>query len=468
MSQDRKEKRRLHGEQPVWDENPRIIEPILGIEDKPNTWWESLLYGWQHTLVDISPFVLPLLVAAAAGLSPEEGAIWVNRGLFTMGIATFIMTTIGNRLPIVQGPSATVTGAVASVAGLYGLPAMWGGIFVSSITEMLIGASGLLGVLRKVFPVIVSGIVVVTIGFSLGRTAVGWMIGDGSIENIILGVSVILLIFILQFTTKNIAGGIISRGSIFFSIWIIGLGMAGVMGMVNWQLIADSPWFALPSLFPYGGPGFGWTFGIGAIIGVFVGILGSIIESIGDYAATCAVAGETFRVKHMNRGIFAEGLGCAVASLFGGIPVTSYTQNIGIIGTTKIASRFVVQVAAVILLLYGLSPKFGALLVAIPRPVIGAVFVVVCGTIAVSGIQLIGSAKQTTANSFIVGTTLLFSIIIPIYAQYDMGEIVNNLPSLVQLFLTNTVIIAVIMGIGLNLLINVLFKGEEEDEEIVS
>ena len=294
------------------------------------------------------------------------------------------------------------------------------------------------------------------------------MIGDGSIENIILGVSVILLIFILQFTTKNIAGGIISRGSIFFSIWIIGLGMAGVMGMVNWQLIADSPWFALPSLFPYGGPGFGWTFGIGAIIGVFVGILGSIIESIGDYAATCAVAGETFRVKHMNRGIFAEGLGCVVASFFGGIPVTSYTQNIGIIGTTKIASRFVVQVAAVILLLYGLSPKFGALLVAIPRPVIGAVFVVVCGTIAVSGIQLIGSAKQTTANSFIVGTTLLFSIIIPIYAQYDMGEIVNNLPSLVQLFLTNTVIIAVIMGIGLNLLINVLFKGEEEDEEIVS
>ena len=108
----------------------------------------------------------------------------------------------------------------------------------------------------------------------------------------------------------------------------------------------------------------------------------------------------------MNRGIFAEGLGCVVASFFGGIPVTSYTQNIGIIGTTKIASRFVVQVAAVILLLYGLSPKFGALLVAIPRPVIGAVFVVVCGTIAVSGIQLIGSAKQTTANSFIVGTTL--------------------------------------------------------------
>jgi xanthine/uracil permease len=89
-------------EQPVWEENPRIVKPILGIEDKPKTWWESLLYGWQHTLVDISPFVLPLLVATAAGLGPEEGAAWVNRGLFAMGIATLIMTTFGNKLPIIQ------------------------------------------------------------------------------------------------------------------------------------------------------------------------------------------------------------------------------------------------------------------------------------------------------------------------------------------------------------------------------
>lgn len=460
-------KKKDNHDQAVWEENPKIVEPILGIEDKPKTWWESLLFGWQHTLVDISPFVLPLIVAAAAGLSADEGAIWVSRGLFTMGIATFIMTTIGNRLPIIQGPSATVTGAVASVAALYGLPAMWGGIFVSSIVEMFIGMSGILGVLKKVFPIAVSGTVVITIGFSLGRTATGWMIGDGSSTNFILAVAVILCIFILQFTTKKIAGGIISRGSIFFSIWIVGVGLAGIMGQVDWALVASKPWFALPKLFPYGGPGFGWKFGIGAIIGVFVGVLGSVIESLGDYAATCAVSGETFKVKHMNKGIFAEGLSCLVASAFGGIPVTSYTQNIGIIATTKIASRYVVQVAAAILMLYGLSPKFGALLVAIPRSVIGAVFVVVCGSIAMSGIQLVASAKPTTANSFLVGTTLMLAVGLPIYSQYAIGDIVSNLSPLVQLFLTNTVIIAVVLGIGLNIMLNMLFKGDEEEEEMI-
>lgn len=452
-------------EQPVWEENPRIVKPILGIEDKPKTWWETLLYGWQHTLVDISPFVLPLLVATAAGLGAEEGAAWVNRGLFAMGIATLLMTTFGNKLPIIQGPSATVTGALTSVANIYGLQALWGAIFVGGIIEFLVGASRVLGVLRKIFPVIVSGIVVISIGFSLGRTAVGWMVGDGSITNFILAAAVIICIYILQFATKNIAGGIISRGSIFFSIWIVGVGLAGIMGKVDWSIVASKPWFAFPGFFPYGGPGFGWKFVGGAIIGVLVGYLGSMVESIGDYAATCAVSGETYKVKHMNKGIAAEGLGCIVASIFGGIPCTSYTQNIGIIATTKIASRFVVKVSACILMLYGLSPKFGALLVAIPRSVIGAVFVIVCGSITMSGIQLVGSAKPTTANSYIVGTTLMLAIGLPVYCQYVVGNWTASLPPLVRLFLTNTVVIAVIMGILLNLLLNVAFKGEQEEVE---
>ncbi|WP_372996620.1 uracil-xanthine permease family protein [Lutispora sp.] len=452
-------------EQPVWEENPRIVKPILGIEDKPKTWWESLLYGWQHTLVDISPFVLPLLVATAAGLGPEEGAAWVNRGLFAMGIATLIMTTFGNKLPIIQGPSATVTGALTSVASIYGLQALWGAIFVGAIVEFLVGVSKVLGVLRKIFPVIVSGIVVISIGFSLGRTAVGWMVGDGSITNFILAAAVIICIYILQFATKNIAGGIISRGSIFFSIWIVGVGLAGIMGQVDWSIVASKPWFAFPGFFPYGGPGFGWKFVGGAIIGVLVGYLGSMVESIGDYAATCAVSGEIYKVKHMNKGIAAEGIGCLIASIFGGIPCTSYTQNIGIIATTKIASRFVVKVSACILMLYGLSPKFGALLVAIPRSVIGAVFVIVCGSIAMSGIQLVGSAKPTTANSYIVGTTLMLAIGLPVYCQYVVGDWTATLSPLLRLFLTNTVVIAVIVGIILNLLLNVAFKGEQEEVE---
>jgi uracil permease len=339
---------------------------------------------------------------------------------------------------------------------------MWGGIFVGGIIETLVGASGILGSLRKAFPVVVSGVVVVSIGFSLGRTAVGWMIGDGSVSNLILAAAVIALILILQFSTKNIANGIFARGAVFFSIWIVGLGLAGIMGKVNWELVASKSWFALPELFPYGGPGFGWEFGIAAIVGVFVGYLGSMVESLGDYAATCAVSGETYKVKHMNKGIRAEGIGCLVASVFGGIPCTSYTQNIGIIATTKVASRFVVQIAACILILYGLSPKFGALLVAIPRSVIGAVFVIVCGSIVVSGMKLVGAAKPTTANSYLVGTTLMFAIGIPIYCTTTLSVWTKSMAPIVQLLLTNTVVIAVMVGIIMNIILNMWFKGEEE------
>jgi uracil permease len=232
--------------------------------------------------------------------------------------------------------------------------------------------------------------------------------------------------------------------------------------MVNWELIHSRPWFAFPKLFPYGGPGFGWSFAAGAIFGVLAGYLGSMVESIGDYAATCAVSGETFKVRHMNRGILSEGVGCVIASLLGGLPVTSYTQNIGVIASTRIASRFVVQVAACFLILYGLSPKFGALLAVIPRPVMGGVFMLVCGSIVISGMKLINSAPKTEGNGILVGLTLLLAIGLPVYAKASLGEWMSTVTPFVRMLFTNTVVIAVIVGILLNIIINhVVAKGDK-------
>lgn len=450
----------------VWEESPKIVEPVLKIDEKPKTWWECILYGWQHTLVDITPLVFPLIVAAAIGLKGNESVNLVNSTLFAMGIATLIQTTIGNRLPIIQGPSITVGGTIISVGSIFGLPALWGAIFVGGIIEMLFGFTKLVGKLKNLIPITVSGIVVMCIGISLGMTAVGWTIGDGSPVNFFLGALVIFMVFFFQLVCKKVWNGVLSRGAIFFSIWIVGLGVAGVMGKVDWALIASKPWFAFPKLFPYGGPGFGWSLVGGAIVGLLAGYLGSIVESIGDYAATCAVCGEQYRVRHMNKGIFAEGLGCVIASFFGGLPCTSYTQNIGVIATTKIASRFVIKISAVILMLYGLSPKFGALLVAIPRPVLGAVFIIVCGSITVSGMKLINSAKDTTANSLLVGATLLMAIGMPVYVKGNMAAWLKTLSPFANLLLTNTVVIGVIFGIVFNLILNKLLGGKKEEEEL--
>ncbi len=452
------------GDEVVWDDIPTVKEPVFGIDDRPETWWESILYGWQHTLVDISPFVLPLAVAGAIGMAVAEQAQFINSCLLAMGLATLIQTTVGNRLPIIQGPSATLTGTLAPIGAQLGAPAMWGGAFIGAMLESLVGGSGVLGKLRRLFPAAVSGVVILSIGLALGQFAVRLAIGDGRSINLMLAGGVVAFIFVLQIALRKVAGGILARGAIFLSIWVIGLLGGSLLGEVDWSLVADKPWIGIPRLFPYGGPGFGWEFTSAAIFGVAVGYFGSMVESLGDYAATCAVSGETYRVRHMNRGIFAEGIGSLVATCLGSIPCTSYTQNVGIIAATGVASRFVVRIAAVILILYGLCPKFGALLVAMPRAVLGGVFVLVCGMIASSGVRLLAVAKPTTANSFVVGTTLVASIAVPIYTRYGLGEgWLEELPALSRLLLTNTVVLAVVLGVGLNLLLNILMGGSKEE-----
>lgn len=432
------------------------------INERPGTLWESLLYGWQHTLVDISPFVLPLAVAAALGMGAGEQASLISSGLVAMGLATLMQTTLGNRLPIIQGPSATVTGTLVSVAGTSGAAAMWGAAFVGSLFEMALGASRLLGSLRRFFPAAVSGVVILAIAASLGQFAVRLAIGNGAVQNFALAGTVILSIVILQLAARKAFGGLLARGAIFLSIWLVGLGVGSLLGAVDWSLVAAKPWLGLPHLFPYGGPGFGWELVPAAIIAVAVGYAGSVVESLGDYAATCAVSDEPYEERHMNRGIFAEGLGCLLAVCLGALPVTSYTQNIGVIAATGVASRFVVRIAAVILILYGLCPKFGALLVAMPRSVLGGVFLLVCGMIATSGIQLLASARQTTANAVVVGTSLVAAITVPAYVKGSLADWLTTQHPLLSLLLTNTVVLAMIAGIGLHVLLNVVLRGEEE------
>ncbi len=181
-----------------------------------------------------------------------------------------------------------------------------------------------------------------------------------------------------------------------------------------------------------------------------------------DYVATCSVAGVELTPRHVNRGIRAEGLGCLIAICLGGLPCTSYTQNIGIIATTRVASRFVVRVAAVILLLYGLCPKFGALLVALPRPVLGGVFVIVCAMIVASGLGLLARAQPTRSNQTVAGMTLVLAIGLPIYVQFVLGAAwLDTLPRVWRLMVTNPVVLAVIVALTLNLLLNELWSGPD-------
>ncbi len=431
----------------VWEEDLEVLEPHYGVDDVPAP-VETVLYAWQHTLVDVSPYVLPLVVARAVGYSDAQAAYMISACLVLMGVFTFINTTWGHRLPSVMGPSATNTGAMASVGAIFGAPAMWMGAFLGGIFEAVLGASGLLGRLRRYLPPYVCGIVVTTIGLSLARVAGGWVFADTRPAMLGLigatGASVILL----AVAGYRFGLGILARGSILFSLLLFGVIGAAAVGLADFDPVREAAWLGLPRPFAFGGPGLGWTFVFGAVFGILVGFIGSIAESIGDYAGTCAVSKVTYTVRHIRRGITVEGISSAVAPLFGAIPLTTYSQNTGVIATTRVASRRVIQVAAGILMLYGLSPKVGALLIVIPRPIVGVVFLVVCGMITVAGIRLLGSGKKDEAYNLTTAVALVAALTVPLAAGRD-AEWLGTLAPITRLLLTNAVVIATVLAITL-------------------
>lgn len=436
------------GEERVWEEDLEVLVPHYGVEDVPPP-VETLLYAWQHTLVDVSPFVLPMIVAGAVGYSAEQAAIMISACLVLMGIATFANATWGNRLPSVLGPSATDTGAMATAGAIFGAPAMWMAGFIGGLFETVVGASGILGPLRRFLPPYVCGIVVVTIGFSLARVAGGWVFADPRPEMLGLAALTVVCIVVLNVIGYRFRLGVLARGAILFSLLFCGVGIAGLAGLADFGALARAPWFALPRLFVFGGPGLGWTLAAGAVFGVLIGYVGSIAESIGDYAGTCAVSGVTYRMRHIHRGITVEGIASAIGPLFGALPLTTYSQNTGVIATTRVASRRVVQVAALILLLSGLSPKTGTLLVLIPRPIVGAVFLVICGMIATAGLRLLACGRKDEVYLMTTAVSLIAAVTLPLAAGAQKEWLASLAPT-ARLFLSNGVVIAITLGVLLN------------------
>ena len=443
----------------VWQEDLEVLAPYYGVDDVPPP-LETLLYAWQHTLVDVSPYVLPMIVAAAVGYTSEQAAAMISACLTLMGIATFANVTWGNRLPSVLGPSATDTGAMATAGAIYGAPAMWMAGFIGGIFETIIGMSGVLAPLRRFLPPYVCGILVLTIGVSLARVAGGWVFANPDPTMLGLAGATVLSIVVLTVIGHRLRFGVLARGAIFFSLMLFGVLVAGLLGIADFSTLQRAPWFGLPRLFAFGGPGLGWQLAGGAVIGVIVGYIGSISESIGDYAGTCAVSGITYKVRHMRRGITVEGIASFIGPLFGGLPLTTYAQNTGVIATTRVASRRVVQVAAVLLLLYGLSPKLGALLVLIPRPIVGAVFMVICGMIATVGLRLLSCGKQDEVFLLTTAITLIAALTLPL-TTITHKEWYSALPPAARLFLGNGVVIAITLGIVLNAVLRAVLPEEE-------
>ncbi len=420
--------------EPAVGQRIRSVQPIYGLNDKP-AFGQTLVLSAQHVLTMFGATVsVPLLFGPAMGMTPGEIARLISSVMLCSGLATLVQTTIGTGLPIVQGVSfaflgafflivsgATVEAEAAGVAaGPLAMQYIAGAIILGALVEMVVGFSGLVGVLRRVLSPVVIGPVIMLIGLALfqhGAPKAGthWPIS---------GLTIVLIIVFSLILSRNsrffrlfpILTAVVAVTTLCFILSKTGVFPTGHPSNVNLEAVHEAQWIRLTPgelLFPWGWP----KFHLGFFLAILAGYLASMVESIGDYHAVSYMAGAGDPTsKQLNRGIGSEGVGCFLTGVFGGFASTSYSENIGLVGLTKVASRWVVQVGAVILILLGVFGKFGGFAAAIPGSVVGGLYCALFGLIAAVGVQQLAKADLSSdRNLFISGFSLFMGLSVPAY-----------------------------------------------------
>ncbi len=414
--------------------DPTEHQPIYGLDDRPEL-PKTLVLGAQHVLTMFGATVsVPLLFGPILGMSPGEIARLISAVMLCSGLATLLQTTIGTRLPIVQGVSFSFLGAffyiigeTAAEATALGVPAgplamryIAGAIILGALVEITIGFSGLVGFLRKALSPVVIGPVIMLIGLALfmhGAPKAGthWPIGGLTILLIII-FSLVLSRTKRYFRLFPILTAVLGVTLLCYLLSKMGVFPQGHPSHVSLAAVGDSQWIRLDPrelIFPWGAP----KFHLGFFLAILAGYLASMIESVGDYHAVSYMSGGGDpTAKQLNRGIGSEGIGCFLTGVFGGFASTSYSENIGLIGLTKVGSRWVVQVGGIILVLLGIFGKFGGFAAAIPGPVVGGLYCALFGLISAIGIQQLAKADLSSdRNLFISGFSLFMGLSVPAY-----------------------------------------------------
>ncbi len=420
---------------------PSEPDLIYGIDDVPPP-VEGVVLGLQHYLTMFgSTVAIPLLLAGPLGIKDEPAQLGLLIGtmFFVSGITTLLQTTIGNRLPIIQGGTFSFISPAFAICGMalvkdqgfeVKMQHLQGAIIAGAACEIVIGYSGLIGKLRRFIGPITIAPTIALIGLALfpfGAPKAGthWGIGGLTIVLIILFSQVLrrkhrffeLFPILLAIVGAWGVAGICSAAGLFTPAVTDAAGKvvtAAHPAYTSFQAVADAPWIRIPYPFQWGMPQFAFP----AIVGMLAGFVASMIESIGDYYACARLSGAPIPdEKTINRGIGMEGIGCAIAGAFGtGNGTTSYSENIGAIGLTRVGSRRVVQYGAVLMIILGGVAKFGALFTSIPDPIVGGMYCALFGMIASVGLSNLQFVDlNSVRNLFIMGFAFFMGLSVPFY-----------------------------------------------------
>lgn len=452
---------------------------------------KAIPLGLQHVMAMFVGNLTPLIIiTAACGIASgsELQIALLQNAMFIAGVVTlvqlFTIGPVGARLPVVMGTSSGFIGVCKSIAGVMGGGiAAYGAIlaasFIGGLFETVLG--GFLKPLRRFFPSVVTGTVVLSIGLSLIAVGVASFAGGsgaadyGSLENLFVGMVVLIVIIALKHGTK----GMLSVSSILFGI-IVGYIVVFIMAQIlpttfvdtesgkevtkawvlNWDKVREAAWFSLPKpiyiLKEAGGEALGFVFSAKAIAPMLIMFIVTAVETVGDISGIAEGGiGREATDKELAGGVMCDGLGSSFAALFGVLPNTSFSQNVGLVAITRVVNLFAISMGAIFLILCGLFPKLAAVVSIMPQPVLGGAAVMMFSSIVVSGIQLVTKWPVTARNVTILSVSLGLG--------YGLGAnpaALEKLPEVISLIFGGSGIVpAAIVAIILNV---ILPKNEEE------
>lgn len=403
----------------------------MGAYSDPNSMppmGQAVPLGLQHVLAMFASNVTPsIIVAGAAGLAfgSAEQIYLIQMAMLFAGVATIFQTVgfgpVGARMPIMQGTSFAFVGVLAGISATQGLGVALTACIIGGLIHFALGS--VIGRIRFLFPPLVTGLVILAIGLYLIPVGIKYAAGGaadfqmaaesfGSLKHWTVALTVIIVALLFKFKTS----GALSNAAILIGL-LAGYAAAAMLGMVSMAGFQKASWVTSIQVLPYG-----FEFSLGAVIAVTLVSIVSAVETVGDASATAkAGAGRDATDAEIAGATYADGLGTAVAGVFGGLPNTSFSQNVGIVGMTGVMSRHVVTIAGVIMVICGLLPKIGALIASMPLPVLGGGVIVMFGMVAAAGMNVLSEVKMTRRNMVIIAISLTAGLglnLVPTAVQY--------------------------------------------------
>ncbi len=421
-------------------------ELLYSIEDNPPVGL-SILLAFQHILAAFAGIIaVPLVVCKALNFSVGQTTIMVSATIFASGLTTFIQSRgigpIGSRVSGMMGTDFTFVNPTISVGSQFGIAGIVAATITGSLVEIIL--SRFIKPLMRFFPPLITGTVVSLIGITLLPVSMDWAAGGSGAANYasLKNLAIALMVMLFTLFLNHFGRGIIKSAAVFIGM-IFGYLICIPLGMVDLGEVISASWFSVPMVLRYG-----FHFDLASALAFVPAYLVSTIGTVGIMIAIGESSHTHLSSERVAGGVLADGIGSAISGLFGAGPNTSFSQNVGLITLTKVASRRVMMLAGILLAIMGVLPKFAALISVMPQPVLGGAGVIMFGLVAAQGIKTLASIHLGDRELLIISVSLALGIGVTV-----RPEILKNMPQALQMIFSSGISTGTMAALILNIIL---------------